>query len=107
MDAMLNGALCGAAVVVSVYLGRYCLQKRDRAQKGLILAMLTEQGPMTGMQLKEAGVARGLIYNRLAELETEGLVESKELDESPLDLVYRGGLRRRVYWLKGGSQCST
>jgi len=34
-------------------------------------------------------------------------IESKELDESPLDLVYRGGLRRRVYWLKGGSQCST
>src|SRR5204862_8318137 len=68
------------------------LPKKER----LILALLSSEGPMYGLQLvEESGGAlkRGTVYVTLGRMETKGLVASQQAPLPPAAI----GLPRRVY----------
>ncbi len=71
---------------------------REIQQRGIILALLTTHGELTGRQMRDLGASYGLLYSRLYQLEREGVVESRECLAGPLE---RNGARRRIYKLKG------
>lgn len=72
-----------------------------RACKGLVLALLTRHGVLTGRQLKDLskGQLGGSLYSLLYELEKEGLIESQEIAKDHPEPA--GQLPRRHYRLKG------
>lgn len=72
---MLDGPYFGwiLAVALALFFIRASIW-RAKAKKGDILSLLLRRGPLTGMQLRDAGIG-ALVYNHLFDLEKEGLVE--------------------------------